>query len=182
MWVASIVLRLCAALLSLSFLFLLAACSDSGEQGPGGGPAVQGQPAPLFSFQSQPGRTYFLPDFRGKVVVVNFWATWCPPCRDEMPSLEQLYQRLDKGHFALLALSVDDSWEPVSEFLKKGNFTLPVYADFDHRISSLYGTVKYPESFVLDKRGIVALKIIGATDWVAPEMVQFLEKLMVEKG
>jgi peroxiredoxin len=94
--------------------------------------------------------------------------------------MESLQRQMDKNEFAILALSVDDSWDQVNQFMNQSGFDLQVYADFGKKISSLYGTFKYPETYVLDRKGIVALKIIGPTDWTAPEMLAFLRKLTSE--
>jgi peroxiredoxin len=169
--------RLSILLLGLNFLL---SCSYRGLEENAAGPAVQGQMAPNFSFSDQFGRKLSLTEFRGKVVLINFWATWCPPCRDEIPSMESLQRQMDKNEFAILALSVDDSWDQVNQFKNQSGFDLPVYADFEKKISSLYGTFKYPETYVLDREGIVALKIIGPTDWTAPELLAFLRKLTTE--
>jgi peroxiredoxin len=153
----------------------LIACSPSGA-----GPAVQGELAPDFTSKDQAGKQYPLADFRGKVVLVNFWATWCPPCREEMPSLEQLQRRMGQRPFAILALSVDDSWEPVNRFTKENGLTLPIYDDFDKKISTRYGSFKYPETYIVDKKGKVAYKVVGPTDWVSSEMLRFLDVLVAE--
>src|SRR5688572_12044376 len=88
----------------------------------GQGPAAQGELAPEFSFKDQSGKELSLSHLRGKVVLINFWATWCPPCVDEMPSMQQLQRRMANKPFELLALSVDDSWEAVNRFMKDNGF------------------------------------------------------------
>jgi peroxiredoxin len=150
-------------------------CCSSGP-----GPAVQGEAAPEFTFKDQPGKERSLSQLRGRVVLVNFWATWCPPCIDEMPSMQQLQRRMANKPFEMLALSVDDSWASVNRFMKENNFTLPVYADFDKRVSTLYGTHMWPETYIVDKRGKVAYKVIGAKDWTSPEVLKFLDVLVAE--
>jgi peroxiredoxin len=94
--------------------------------------------------------------------------------------MESLQRQMDKNEFAILALSVDDSWEEVNRFKNQSGFDLPVYADFDKKISSLYGTFKFPETYILNREGVLALKVIGPTDWTAPEMLSFLRKLTSE--
>ncbi len=153
-----------------------AACSQ-----PGSGLAVQGELAPGFTVRNQAGKEYSLSGFLGKVVLVNFWATWCPPCLDEMPSLEQLQRRMQNQPFVIMALTVDDSWEPVNQFMQQHHFTLPVYADFDKQISTLYGTHKYPETYILDKKGKVAYKVVGQKDWISAETLKFLDVLVAEE-
>ncbi|MEW5977581.1 MAG: TlpA disulfide reductase family protein [Acidobacteriota bacterium] len=141
------------------------------------GPAEEGKLAPPASFQDASGKQYSLSDFRGKVVLLNFWATWCPPCREEMPSLEALNKQMDPSVFQLLALSVDDSWPVVSRFLEQNRFQIPVFADFDSRIASRFGTFKYPETYILDAGGVVVKKVIGPLDWSSPKVVGFLKTL-----
>src|SRR5262249_55512743 len=132
-------------------LCLQCACSLTQEPA-SSGPAVEGQTAPNFRITDQSGQQLSLSDFRGKVVLVNFWATWCSPCREEMPSLQSLINQMDATYLKLLALSVDDSWEPVTEFMRESGISLPVYADFDKQIATRYGTVKFPETYIVDKR------------------------------
>src|SRR5262245_36034430 len=160
------------------FAFLATIVSISCSSGPG--PAVQGEAAPEFTFKDQSGKEFSLSQLRGKVVLVNFWATFCPPCIDEMPSMQHLHQRLAGKPFELLAFSVDSSWEPVNRFMKENAFTLPVYADFDKRISTLYGTHMWPETYIVDKRGKIAYKVIGPKDWTSPEVLKFLDVLVAE--
>ena len=171
------IFKLSILILALSSLL---SCSLSGPKENSVGPAVEGQAAPDFLFKDQSGKRLSLSDFRGKVVLLNFWATWCPPCRDEMPSMQSLQRQMDKNQFIILALSVDDSWDQVNRFINQSGFELPVYADFDKKISSLYGTYKFPETYILDKRGVVAFKVIGPTDWASPDMLAFLHKLTAE--
>lgn len=144
------------------------------------GPAREGQQAPDFSFSQSPGQTADLKDYRGRVVLINFWATWCPPCRDEMPSLNALYEIMDPSRLVILAFSVDQSWDPVRRFMAENHHILPVYADFNRKISTLYGTLKFPETYIIDKKGKVAFKVIGETDWMAPDMLSYLRQLMAE--
>ena len=153
----------------------ISACSRSGP-----GPAIQGELAPEFSFTNQEGQQHRLSDFRGKVVLVNFWATWCPPCRDELPSLQRLNQQMAGRPFVLVTLSVDSSWDAINRYRQASKLDVPTYADFDKKISSLYGTLMYPETYLIDKKGKVAYKVVGATDWISADMVKFLEVLLSE--
>ena len=141
---------------------------------------MQGEIAPDFTLSDQSGRQQRLSDLRGNVVLVNFWATWCPPCREEMPSLQALQDKLGQRDLRILALSVDDSWETVNQFMKETGFTIPVYSDFNRQISSRYGTTQYPETYLVDKNGRVAYKVVGAADWTSSEMLKFLTVLMLE--
>ena len=157
-------------------------CANTNNTGTPTGLVLQGHLAPGFTFKDYTGKQQSLQDFRGKVVLLNFWGTFCPPCREEMPSMEALQRQMDKNEFAIIALSVDDSWDSVNQFMRKNGFTLPVYADFDKRISSMYGTFMYPESYILDRNGKVAYKVVGPTDWTSADMMKFLRVLVLEKA
>lgn len=155
---------------------LLSSCNSV----PSSGPVARGDIAPDFTFNDQAGRPQRLSDLRGKVVLVNFWATWCSPCREELPSLQALQKKFAPNDLMILALSVDDSWEPINTFRTLYQFTIPVYADFDKKISSRYGTFMYPETYLVDKEGKVAYKVVGAVDWTSSEMLKFLNVLILE--
>jgi cytochrome c biogenesis protein CcmG/thiol:disulfide interchange protein DsbE len=165
---------------TLLFLSLLGVACGSWNPQYTGGPAVEGQKAPDFSFSQSPDKTAFLRDYRGRVVLINFWATWCPPCLDEIPSLNALYEAMDSNRLVILAFSVDQSWDPVRRFLSQNHYVLPVYDDFNRKVSTLYGTHKFPETYIINKKGKVAFKIIGETDWMASEMLSYLRQLMAE--
>ena len=97
-----------------------------------------------------------------------------------MPSLNALYEVMDPNRLVILAFSVDQSWIPVRRFLSENHYTLPVYADFNRKIATFYGTLKFPETYIVDKKGKVAFKVIGETNWMAPEMRSYLDRLMEE--
>jgi thiol-disulfide isomerase/thioredoxin len=141
---------------------------------------VEGHLAPDFHFYFPSGQMAWLRNYRGKVLLVNFWASWCPPCREEMPSMDALQKLMGMHQLIILAFSVDDSWKTVNRFMAQNGFTLPVYADFDRRVATLFGTSKFPETYVLDKKGIVRLKVVGAEDWMSPEVLALLQKLAAE--
>lgn len=94
--------------------------------------------------------------------------------------MEQLQGRMVNKPFEMLALSVDDSWESVNRFMKENGFTVPVYADFDKRISTLYGTHMWPETYIVDKKGKIAYKVVGPKDWTSSEVLKFLDVLIAE--
>jgi len=159
------------ALLPLGFiLFTLAGCYSGSK------PPHIGGPAPDFTVQDS-DRSVSLNQLRGHVVVLNFWATWCPPCVDEMPSLVQMQQKMrDKG-ISVLAVSIDDDAGAYHKFLKDYRVDLLTVRD-DHKQSSrLYGTFKYPETYIIDRNGILRRKFIGAVDWNLPEITEYLSKL-----
>jgi peroxiredoxin len=142
-------------------------------------PVKPGLPAPDFTFQDLDGKEVSLSDYRGRVVFVNIWATWCPPCIEEAPSIEKLYNTLKDDQFKILAVSIDSKGrEAVVPFMKKYNLTYPVLFDPEGKIGELYGLTGVPESFVIDKKGIVVKKVIGPIDWAAPDVIRFFQELI----
>lgn len=130
-----------------------------------------GKPLPEFALPDLKGQTIRLSDFRGKVVVLNFWASWCPPCIAEMPSLERLHRALaDKG-LQVLAISVDDNLDDVVQFKEHYQLTFPILHDKARKASEALLTFKYPETYVVDREGNLAWKVIGPIDWVSPEAI-----------
>jgi peroxiredoxin len=139
-----------------------------------------GDRAPDFSLPTLKGNSARLADYRGKVVFLNFWATWCPPCRDEMPSMEALYKRLQGRAFEMLAVSIDTGGEDVvREFVTEFGMTFPVLPDPKNELSRLYGLTGVPETYIIDKDGVVALKIIGARDWMGKEWLDYFDQVPV---
>ena len=119
-------------------------------------------PAPDFTVQDT-DRKVSLDEFRGKVVVLNFWATWCPPCVEEMPSLVQMQQKMKSKGVEVLAVSVDADQSAYQNFLKDHNVDLLTVRDPDQKSNNLYGTFKFPETYIIDRQGILRRKFIGAS-------------------
>ena len=153
-------------------LALLVLCGCYGSSRP---PRI-GTSAPDFILQDTDHKVE-LRNFRGKIVVLNFWATWCPPCVEEMPSLVQLEQRLSSKGVTVIGISVDVDGDAYHKFLKDYKVDFLTVRDPDQKTSHLYGTFKYPETYIIDSKGIVRRKFIGAVDWSSPEIVDFLTKL-----
>lgn len=139
-------------------------------------PTRIGNPAPDFVVQDS-DRKVALHDLQGKIVVLNFWATWCPPCVEEMPSLVELQRRVKDKDVVVLAVSTDVDGAAYKKFLKDHNVDLLTVRDPDGKSNALYGTYKFPETFVIDRKGILRRKFIGAVDWTSPEIVQYLTSL-----
>jgi peroxiredoxin len=138
-----------------------------------------GRPAPDFAFPDLNGKRVSLSDQRGKVVLVNIWATWCPPCVDEMPSMQKLYGKFKHESFEILAVSIDaDGRKAVAPFMEKYKLTFPALLDQRQKIRDLYGTTGVPESYVVDKRGILVKKVIGPLDWSTREVFLFFHDLI----
>jgi cytochrome c biogenesis protein CcmG, thiol:disulfide interchange protein DsbE len=142
----------------------------------GSRPPRIGTAAPDFTVQDADHKVT-LSDFRGKVVVLNFWATWCPPCVEEMPSLVQMQQRLKDKGVVLVGVSLDVDGDAYHKFLKDHQIDFLTVRDSDEKSNSLYGTFKFPETYIIDRNGIVRRKFIGPVDWSQPEIVDFLTKL-----
>jgi cytochrome c biogenesis protein CcmG/thiol:disulfide interchange protein DsbE len=135
-----------------------------------------GNPAPQFAVEDS-DRKVALNDLKGKIVVLNFWATWCPPCVDEMPSLVHMQQLMrDKG-VTVLAVSVDADGRSYHKFLKDHNVNLLTVRDPDQKSNNLYGTFKFPETYIIDRNGVVRRKFIGPVDWNQPDILDYLSKL-----
>lgn len=138
-----------------------------------------GFPAPDFSLSDLQGHVHRLSEFRGKVVFLNVWATWCPPCRMEMPSMEHLYQRLKNRDFVMLAVSEDDDGKAsVQRFVDEVGLTFPVLVDPEGIVPGRYGVTGYPETFIIDRAGRVIQHTIGPEDWESEQSYQFFARLL----
>ena len=130
-----------------------------------------------FVFSDMQGKVQRLSEYKGKWVLVNFWATWCPPCIEEMPSLVRMQQRMQPKGVTVLAVSVDVDDGNYRRFLKDHNVNLLSVRDGDQRSNALYGTFRFPETYIIDRNGVMRRKFIGAVDWTEPEIIDFLAKL-----
>lgn len=167
-------------LLFIACLFLsLTACSKT-DSPKTGTVAKEKSPAPDVSVVSLAnGTSLKLSDLKGKVVLLNFWATWCPPCREEMPSMMKLNSLMAGKPFQIVAVSIDEGGKKdIEAFFKESGFSLPTYLDESGASSKSYGITGVPESFIIDKQGVLVKKIIGGAAWDSPEVVAYLEELM----
>jgi peroxiredoxin len=120
-----------------------------------------------------------LRDFKGKVVFLNFWATWCPPCKEEMPSMERLYRRYKDKGFAILALSIDSGGSaPVGAFVKKLGLTFPIGLDPNTTVANQYTVRGLPATFLIDRKGTIAAVAIGPRDWDGKAAHAAIESLL----
>jgi cytochrome c biogenesis protein CcmG, thiol:disulfide interchange protein DsbE len=142
----------------------------------GSRPPRIGTAAPDFTVKDA-DRQVTLSQLRGQVVVLNFWATWCPPCVEETPSLLQMQQKLKDKGVVVLAVSVDADEGAYRRFLKDHNVNLLTVRDVDQKSNNLYGTIRFPETYIIDRKGVVRRKFIGAVDWNSAEITDFLTKL-----
>jgi peroxiredoxin len=143
-------------------------------------PLVVGKPAPDFTLSDLNDKTYRLSDFRGKVVFLNFWATWCAPCRDEMPSMEVLYRNFEKDGLVVLAVSIDrvTTTKDIPPFVKSMNLTFPVLLDSWGKTDKPYKRMGVPETFIIDQQGIIREIVIGPKDWTRIDNLKTLTTLL----
>jgi len=137
-----------------------------------------GDDAPDFHLTSDTGRTIQLQDFRGKFLVLNFWATWCPPCLDELPSLNQFAERFASQGVVVLGVSIDEDDDLYRDFLKKAGVRFLTARDPSRKVMHSYGTFKVPETYFVDRTGKVVQKIVNKRDWTDPQIVADVEQLL----
>ena len=143
-------------------------------------PLAVGKPAPDFSLSDLNDKPYRLSDFRGKVVFLNFWATWCKPCREEMPSMEILNKNFEKDGLVILAVSIDrvTTSKDIPPFVKGMNLTFPVLVDSWGKTDKPYKRMGVPETFIIDQNGIIREIVIGPRDWSRLDSLEVLTKLL----
>jgi cytochrome c biogenesis protein CcmG/thiol:disulfide interchange protein DsbE len=154
-----------------AFVLLLATGCYTGSR-----PPRVGNPAQDFTVQDA-DRSVSLNQFRGKIVVLNFWATWCPPCIQELPSLMIMQDRMRSRGVVVVGISIDVDENAYHSFLKQRGINFLTVRDPQEKVANLYGTSGWPETYIIDRQGVVRRKFIGAVNWDAPEVVQFLNKL-----
>ena len=137
------------------------------------------RPAPDFLLPDMRGQAVRLSQLKGKVILLNVWATWCGPCRKEMPTMEALAHKLSGEDFVLLAVSQDvDGAVTVKPYLQEGGYTFPVLLDLQGEVGRKYGVTGYPETFVIDRQGQVVYHHIGYNDWAQPQIEETLRRLI----
>ncbi|HJT70349.1 MAG TPA: TlpA disulfide reductase family protein [Terriglobales bacterium] len=171
-------MRSLAVVLACAACFMLAGCYSRSK------PTDINISAPDFTIKDA-DHSVSLDQFRGKIVVLNFWATWCAPCIEEMPSLVGLQKKFQGTDVTVLAVSVDDDSDDYHKFLKDYNINLLTVRESGQKtntgviapVSSRYGTYKVPETYIIDRHGVIRRKFIGAIDWNQPEIIEYLSRL-----
>ncbi len=153
-------------------LLILAAALTGCDRGDH--PGNIGKPAPQFTI-SDGRQSVDLAKLRGKIVVLNLWASWCAPCVEELPSLLELQRR--NPQIVVVGISIDQDEDVYRAFLAKNHVNLLTVRDADERINALYGTVQIPETYIIDRNGIIRRKLVSAQDWTSPEIEDYLHKL-----
>ena len=138
---------------------------------------LEAQPAPGFDFYLG-GQPTNLAAQRGRVVVMNFWASWCAPCVREMPSLQRLHEKMADRGVLVLGINVDASQADFENFMRDYYLSFPNYHDPRMHVSNLYGTFKFPETYIIDRDGILVRKVIGPLEWDDPGVISYLEGLL----
>jgi cytochrome c biogenesis protein CcmG, thiol:disulfide interchange protein DsbE len=156
--------------LTVGLLALLIGCYS------GTRPPRIGQNAPEFTVQDS-DHTVTLREFRGQVVVLNFWGSWCAPCIEETPSLIGMQARLKKKGVTVLGVSIDEDDAAYHKFLKEFGVNFVAVRDPAQKTATAYGTFRWPETYVIDRTGVVRRKFIGAVNWDSPEITDYLSKL-----
>ena len=135
--------------------------------------------APDFSIPDLDGNKISLSNYRGSVVFLNFWATWCETCEEEMPSMERLYRRFKDSKFEMLTVSIDQEGEKqVRPFLAKYGLTFPVLLDPDKNIAGLYKTTGVPETFIINKSGVIVHKAVGPRNWSTISVMETFKRMI----
>lgn len=138
-----------------------------------------GQAAPELVLRDLDGQLQTLSQFKGQVVLLNFWATWCPPCREEMPSMEALQRQFGEQGLVVLAVNVEENGaEVVSAFLEKNTYSFRIVLDPDSEAQNAYRVFRFPESFIIDRNGVIVDKVIGARDWMNGASYKLIDFLL----
>lgn len=140
------------------------------------------QQAPELALQDLDGKLRQLSDFRGKVVAVNFWATWCPPCREELPSMQRTYEAYRERNFEILGVNVGENWDTVAPFLEDFALGYPILLDTDSSAMAKWGIMGLPTTFILDRQGRITHRITGGRDWDDPAFRRDLEQILENAG
>jgi len=156
--------------LALSATLLTSGCFS------GSRPPRIGSAARDFTVQDS-DRTVSLNQFRGQVVILNFWATWCPPCVQELPSIIAMQDRIRGKGIMVLGVSIDVDGDAYHRFLKLRNVNFLTVRDPEQEVAAMYGTTGWPESYIIDRQGVLRRKFVGPVDWNSPEVIDFLNKL-----
>lgn len=154
---------------------LLSLATGCGDQAASPIQLSEGNPFPSLTLDRLAGGATTTQDYKGKLLILNIWATWCPPCRKEMPSLQELSKILDPQHFAVVGLSADGEAQLVSEFIRRNGITFENFIDLNGKRAKQLNVKAYPETFLIAPDGTLVRRIMGEQDWSSPAMIKVLE-------
>jgi thiol-disulfide isomerase/thioredoxin len=181
------VMRICPAVIIFMAIFL--SCTAKAQSAATSGTAKAFDEAGLrllstkvsprdFSLSLLEGETKSLSSYKGKVIFLNFWATWCGPCRVEMPSMAALYNKFSDKGLEILAVNSGEDQATVRSFLNNEGFSFPALLDLDGKVSANYGIQAIPTTFLIDRDGMIILRLVGSIDWDTPKIHAALESLL----
>ncbi len=178
-------MRIVKSLFSIVALFFLSAMGPTASTGgnrdtvsPLDADKAMNAPAPDFTLRDMNGNTITLSSLKGKVVLLNFWATWCPPCKAEMPTMNKLYNEIRGRGLEIIAVSTDNSLSTIRNYLAKNPLDFPVVHDEKNQLSRQYRVFSMPTTFLIDRNGIIVEKFYGEYDWTDPDVRRQIEKLL----
>ena len=157
--------------IAVALLLMLGTACYTGSR-----PTHVGAAAKEFSLQDADHQVS-LNQFRGQVVILNFWATWCPPCVEELPSMIDMQNRMRAKGIVVVGVSIDVDDDAYHRFIKQRNVNFVTVRDPEQKVAAMYGTTGWPETYVIDRKGVVRRKFVGPVNWVSPDVVQFLNTL-----
>jgi cytochrome c biogenesis protein CcmG/thiol:disulfide interchange protein DsbE len=137
-----------------------------------------GDKAPNFAITTDSGQTVTVHDFGGKLLLLNFWASWCAPCVEEIPALNELARQLGPKGLVVLGVSVDQDEKALQRFLARSPLSFPIARDPDQKINLSYGTFLFPESYLIDRNGKVVEKFINSQPWASPKMIEHVNSML----
>jgi peroxiredoxin len=138
-------------------------------------------PAPDFSLENLQGKMVDIRHYRGQVVLINFWATWCPHCRQESPCFEKLFNQYSAKGLVIFRINTKENPETVAKFVKKESLNVPVLLDKIGKVGRLFGLWAHPTSYLIDRRGMVRYRTVGPVDWTGPEPSGVIDQLIKER-
>lgn len=157
-------------------IVFFASCSEKKSE------VAEGIRAPMLDVRDvTTGQAMDMSQLKGKVVFVNFWASWCPPCKEEMPSIEALHRDLLKNSaFLMVTVLYKDDVKTAADYLRANNYTFPLFTDNDGISANRYGVTGVPETYLIDKKGALRKRVIGPADWNSSEAKAFINSLLSE--
>lgn len=170
------VIRVIAMLFLMGTAVLFASCAEKKTE------VAQGNSAPKLDVRNvSTGQTLDISQLKGKVVFVNFWASWCMPCKEEMPSIEALHRDLLKNDkFLMVTILYKDDAKTGTDYMKANGYTFPLFTDNDGISAKQYGVTGVPETYLIDKQGALRKRIIGPADWNSPEAKAYINAMLSE--